>query len=150
METERIIRETSIEAYRTIREEGLLSQRRFQVYDLLYQHGPCTANELVNRTGRTSSLGNQNIVTRLGELREMGCVKELGTRQCNVTGMRVIVWDVTSNLPRKLERELSRSRKAIRTELLELLSTIHHYSAEQDDLEFRAAVVRAIEVASEL
>lgn len=144
------VRETSAEAYRTIKENGLLSERRLQVYDYLYQHGPCTANELVNRAGKRSTLGNQNVVTRLGELRAMGVVKELGTRQCEVTGMRVIVWDVTRELPKKLEKGLSRSRKEIRKDLMELLRKIHDYSATQDDLEFRAAVIRAIEVAAEL
>jgi hypothetical protein len=80
----------------------------------------------------------------------MGVVKELGTRQCEVTGMRVIVWDVTRELPKKLEKGLSRSRKEIRKDLMELLRKIHDYSATQDDLEFRAAVIRAIEVAAEL
>lgn len=119
-----MIRETSIEAYRAIREGGLLSERRLQVYELLYHYGPCTANELINRAGKKSSLINQNVVTRLGELRDMGCVKELGVRQCDVTGMKVIVWDVTGKLPGKLYKKRKKTRKQIRKELLMILGEL--------------------------
>jgi len=39
-------RDTSIEAYRTIKANGLLSKRRLQVYEYLFNHGPATAKEI--------------------------------------------------------------------------------------------------------
>ena len=42
-----VVRSTSADAYRKIRDEGLLSERRWQVYDALFAHGPCTGMELL-------------------------------------------------------------------------------------------------------
>lgn len=39
-------RDTSREAYNKIKEMGLLSQRRWEVYDILYSHGPMTGGEI--------------------------------------------------------------------------------------------------------
>lgn len=96
-------RRTSVAAFDEIKESGLLSERRFQVYEALFNHGPCTANEL--RKYLSTSMPNNinlNIVTRLGELRDMGVAYEVRERPCRMTGMTVIEWDVTERLPRKL------------------------------------------------
>lgn len=45
------------------------------------------------------------IQPRLNELVEMGCAREVQTRPCKVTGNRVIEYDVTSKMPKKLERK---------------------------------------------
>lgn len=102
-----MIRQTSADAYRTIKEEGLLSERRWQVYDILYRHGPLTGNEVLKYLKTTYSIGSGNapsIVSRLGELRNNGCAYEVRTRACSVTGMRVIEWDVTAKLPIKFSK----------------------------------------------
>lgn len=90
---------TSVEAYHEIENNGLLSRRRWQVYKALYSHGPCTANELYQYLPPSKSANAGNITTRLGELRDMNCVDEVGTRVCSVTGKNCIVWDVNGNLP---------------------------------------------------
>jgi hypothetical protein len=46
-------------------------------------------------------LNQQNIATRLGELRDLGIAKECRKRACSVTGLTVIEWDVTADLPVK-------------------------------------------------
>lgn len=102
-----MIRETSFEAYHQIKENGLLSRRRFQVYEILFNHGPLTGSEVASKFrdqfGRMGT-SNMNIVTRLGEMRDSGVVTELGQRLCSVTGMKVILWDVTKNLPTKFDK----------------------------------------------
>jgi hypothetical protein len=101
------VRETSREALKTIRDNGLLSERRLQVYELLFLHGPCTGAELFEAFniahGRKNS-SNSNILTRLGELRDCGCAKEVRTRKCTMTGQTVIEWDVTKALPRDVKK----------------------------------------------
>lgn len=97
-------RETSIEAYNKMKNEGLLSSRRWQVYDVLFKYGPMTTNELFKKLMGSSSTNQPSLHSRLNELRKMGCVKELGTKVCTVTQMTVILWDVTSNLPTKFEK----------------------------------------------
>ena len=108
------MRETSLEAFRKIRDEGLLSERRFQVYATLYKYGPCTANELAKNfhlmNFNLAKNVNMNIVTRLGELRDAGVAREVRERECSVTGMRVIEWDVTDGLPVKPPKKTKKLR----------------------------------------
>ena len=58
-----------------------------------------------------------HVSARLCELRDMGCVQELGERPCGVTGHNVILWDVTDTLSNKLDKELRPTRKELETRL---------------------------------
>jgi hypothetical protein len=101
----RMIRETSIEAYRTIKENGLLSRRRWQVYECLFEYGPLTRNEISKYLSKNLIKINSNLVSsRLVELREMGVIVEIKERICSITGMTVIEWDVTKKLPAKIKK----------------------------------------------
>jgi len=100
-------RQTSIDAYK-IKSEGLLSERRWQVYDVLYEIGPATGGEVFKAFKKKYGVlvpTNSNTITRLGELRNCGVVKEIGTRECTVSGQNVIVWQVTDKLPVKFKKE---------------------------------------------
>lgn len=98
-------RRTSLLAYETIREQGLLSRQRWLIYDVLYRHGPVTINECFKILEKERGSWNWNTRTRFGELVEMGVAEEVGERECRHSGMLCIVYDVTSSLPRKLERK---------------------------------------------
>lgn len=102
-----MIRDTSIEAYNKIKRDGLLSERRWQVYDILYEIGPATGGEIFRhmkkKYGPTIPT-NSNVTTRLGELRHFGVAMEIGKRKCTMTGQMVILWDVTSKLPLKFDK----------------------------------------------
>ena len=100
-----MIRDTSIEAYNTIKAEGLLSKRRLEVYEVLFHNGPLTATQIAqDMPGFKSQSVGANVHARLGELRSAGCVIERGEVECPITKMRVILFDVTSKLPIKLEK----------------------------------------------
>ena len=99
-----MVRETSIEVFHRIKEDGLLSQRRLEVYSQLFQLGPCTANELFKKTKGTSQVSQANIQPRLNELVALGVAREVGTRECQITGNRVLVYDVTAHLPIKFDK----------------------------------------------
>jgi len=74
-----MIRQTSIDAYRKIEAEGLLSKRRWQVYDILYEFGPMTGGECFAKLIEKHKFQfptNSNVTTRLGELRGLGCAME--------------------------------------------------------------------------
>ncbi len=107
-------RDTSVEAYREIKENGLLSKQRWEVYDLLFEYGPRTAAELwqVSPRRHTQDYRPANI-NRLGELRDCGVVKELEPRKCSVTGRRVIVWDVTRYTPVKPVKKCRESKAVL-------------------------------------
>lgn len=100
------IRSTSISAYNEIKENGLLSKRRMQVYEALVECGPATGGEVFRAMKIKFGIGslptNSNTTTRLGELREMGVAEEIGRRECRVTNQTVILWRAVDALPRKL------------------------------------------------
>lgn len=98
-----MVRRTSIDAYREIERNGLLSRRRWEVYEILYHHGPLTANGVANFFPATHNAHGSNVHARINELIEHGCVCELGKKE-ETTGMLNYVYDVTDDLPRKIGR----------------------------------------------
>ena len=87
-------RQTSIDCYNQIKQEGLLSKRRLQVYESIYNSAPCTASEVFkDKNLKTNQSG------RFTELRDLGVIYEKGERLCSITGMNVIEWDLTDRLP---------------------------------------------------
>lgn len=98
-----MVRQTSIDAYNTIKENGFLSRARWLVYDALYKNGPLTRSEVDSVL--TMGCYKSHVSARLCELRDMGVVSEIGERQCSVSGQNVILWDVTSKLPIKLKKQ---------------------------------------------
>lgn len=110
-----VSRKTSKAVYKQIQKEGLLSDRRWQVYSTLFEIGPATAAEisLKDQGSFTNPAKGDNSHARLSELKLMGCVEEVGEKVCSVTGRQVILWDVTSNLPVKFEPKASRAKKVL-------------------------------------
>jgi predicted transcriptional regulator len=95
-------RNTSIEAYATICENGLLSKARLAIYKALFQNGPLTAGELFEKLQSdktTHTVVKGSVCARLTELREHGVVSEVGSKAWGKTGHTNILWDVTSKLP---------------------------------------------------
>lgn len=93
-----MVRDTSLEAYNEIRNNGLLSKMRFTIYKAVVFFEGSTANEIFERLGlKTNQSG------RFTELREMGVIKELSKRECNITGRKCITWGSTDKLPQDNE-----------------------------------------------
>ncbi len=90
-------RQTSIDCYNEIRANGLLSKRRFEVYEALLSSAPCTSSEAI-RNAKTT-FGVFGVSSRFTELRNLGVIYEVRTRECTVTGRNVIEWDLTDRLP---------------------------------------------------
>lgn len=101
-----MIRDTSIECYHIIKSEGLLSERRFEVYEALFKIGPATAMQVFNVISKNR--GNKvasNVYARLSELRDREVIKEIGTVVCEFTKMRVIQWQVSNSLPIEIAKK---------------------------------------------
>lgn len=111
---EKHIRQTSIDVYHQIVEKGLLSKRRWQVYSCLFEHGPMTQNETYVKLG-VPNLQQSSVMPRFAELKNMGVIREIGTRKCTITGHEVLEWDVTDQLPIDFKRK---SKKELKEELL--------------------------------
>ena len=92
-------RQTSIDCFNQIRNEGLLSKRRLQAYEALLKIAPCTATELQKSMDYNN--GGRDCMKRISELRDSGVIYEKRERKCTVTGRNVIEWDLTDRLPIK-------------------------------------------------
>ncbi len=122
------VRTTSFEAYREIRDRGLLSPMRWRVYACLYGYGPFTSAELDEHMRNPKEL-RPGYHKRLSELRGMEVVQEVGERECRVTGRNAIVWDVTDRLPVKLDKKTQNPRPP-KKELREALEIIKHWQRQ--------------------
>jgi hypothetical protein len=104
-------RETSIEAFNKIKENGLLSEKRLRVYEILFNNGPLIGADVSKiysaKFGMVSK--SETVRNRLTELRNAGVVKEVGKSFDKHTGMKVILWDVTKHLPER--PSLNKERK---------------------------------------
>jgi hypothetical protein len=101
-------RQTSIEAYNAIKENGLLGNLQFQVYDAIYNYGPSTQQEIcVSRFPDTQA---RNIMPRFAELARMGVISCVGTRPCQITKRECMVWEITGNLPVKQEKKKTKDQ----------------------------------------
>lgn len=112
---------------------------RLKVYEGLFSHGPCTANELFKRMGGKHQ-NAANITTRLGELREMGVATELNKKVCEVTGMTVTEWDVTSALPKSLSKP--KTKRQIIEEALTKISETQEILANPDKVTRQSLIDR--------
>jgi hypothetical protein len=114
------MRNTSLDAYERIKAEGLLSRRRFEVYEIVTLHGPVTAHRMVKFARSKYPEANQTgFNARLSELEEMGCITTVGEEINPVSGKSNLLWAVTGKLPtvlRKSEKKDSAIKEAIKKE----------------------------------
>ena len=96
-------RQTSIDCYKQIILEGLLSKRRLQVYEILLENGCLTGTEIsiLFKQKHFSSNHSEGIRNRVSELFERGVVYEKAIVECKSTGRKVTQWDLTDKLPIK-------------------------------------------------
>ncbi len=114
------VRKTSRDVYHRIESEGLLSKNRWEVYKVLFHHGPLTSGEIYRLLKMDNvSMWKGAVCARVSDLNNMQCVYEVGVRECSVTGEIVTVWDVNADLPRPLPKNLKQSWRQ-RYEALEL------------------------------
>lgn len=106
-EKQKLVRDTSIEAYRKVQESGYVARWNRLVYNTFYEHGPLTSAEcyeLMN-VGLSDQCGN--VRARVHENRKMDILQELGKRECSVKGNTVYYYDVTDREPKKIVKEKS-------------------------------------------
>ena len=121
-------RQTSIDCYHKIKAEGLLSKRRFETFEAIYKTAPCTRQEALQSSFMFNPLSLS--AARFTELRRLGVIYEKQMRKCKVTGVNVIEWDLTGNLPVKLEsKKLSKKQR-----VKEALNHLRHLYINQDHL----------------
>ena len=102
-------RQTSIDTFVQIKNEGLLSKMRLKVYKAIFNKAPCTSAEAMEGIMTPDNVLSQSRA-RFTELRDRGVIKEIGKRLCKITGRNVIVWDLTDMLPVEPQRVNVRPR----------------------------------------
>jgi len=93
-------RRTSVDIYETIKKDGLLSDLRFRVYDIIYLYQPITISEMIRKVSSTVT-NTGSFTGRISELKDMGVIYEVKEGECPVTGRTVIFWGTTDMLPKK-------------------------------------------------
>ena len=119
-------RQTSIDCYNEIRANGLLSKRRFEVYEALLSSAPCTSSEAI-RNAKTT-FGVFGVSSRFTELRDLGVIYEVRTRECTVTGRNVIEWDLTDRLPINVKK----SNKTKKNKIDDALNSLRELYKKKD------------------
>ena len=106
-------RQTSIDCYNEIKENQLLSKKRFEVFEAILKTAPCTSGEaFATMTTKENQISQSR--ARFTELRELGVIYEKDVRKCRITNRNVIEWDLTGRLPKDVK--LSKNNKKTRSE----------------------------------
>ena len=99
------MKQTSIDTYHNIVNNGLLSKRRLEVYKALYELGPMTQNEMVRHFKQFYPNSNPSgFHARFSELEKMKVIIPIGVKKDSVSNQECIIWATTDNLPVKLEK----------------------------------------------
>ena len=128
-------RQTSIDCYRQIKSEGLLSKRRLQVFEILLENGCLTGTEIsiLFKQKHFSSNHSEGIRNRITELFDRGVVYEKGIVECKSTGRKVIQWDLTDKLPIKIKSSNKTKKQKINDALNSLRKLYKNKDASSDE-----------------
>ena len=138
------IRQTSIECYNQIKEEGLLSKMRFKVYEAILKNAPCTSAEVLSTIlSKNSAITSSR--ARFTELRRLGVIYEVRNRNCSITGRKSIEWDLTDKLPINYKNP-NKSKKQKQNEALESLRKLYknYNNSTNEDWKMVADLIKSI------
>ena len=117
-------RKTSIECYNQIKQEGLLSKKKLQVYEAILKLAPCTSGEaFATMTTKENQISQSR--ARFTELRELGVIYERGEKKCSITGRNVIEWDLTNRLPVNIKNTI-KTKQQKKDEALKSLRNLYN------------------------
>lgn len=96
------------ESFITIRDNNLLSPKRWEIYNFIHHAGRVSSLQIISRL-RQEQFPN-TVRTRLNELVKLGCVKKVGHVLCEVTKRQVLLFDCTDQLPVHSEKLKSKTK----------------------------------------
>ena len=134
-------RQTSIDCYNEIKEQGLLSKMRFEVYSALLSMGkPSTTREVYE----TMNVIKQE-ATRFTELRNLGVIYEVQNRKCTITGRTAIEWGLTNNLPINIKKPTTTEKQRVNDALNSLRKLYRNQNTCSDqDWKMVADLIKSI------
>ena len=93
------MRQTSVAAWNSINQSGVLGSMQVRVYNILYLYGPLTGRQL-NKIMASAGDKSPSFHKRLAELKRWGVIKETGCIHIDeFTHQKNILWDVTDRMP---------------------------------------------------
>lgn len=101
-----MIQQTSVETYHKIMKQGLLSDKRMKVYQILYENPDGLTGTQVSQIFKSrypSSKTSETIRNRITELKYMGVVAEVGVVMCENSQNLVTKFCTTDNIPEKFK-----------------------------------------------
>ena len=109
-----MIQTTSIETYHSIKNSGLISEKRLKVFDIFYQNPKgltgAEVSEIYRRENPTSQ-HSETIRNRITELVQMGVLVEIGVVECQFSKRSVMKWCCVDKMPIPLEKKATRKEQ---------------------------------------
>lgn len=138
-------RQTSIDAYNKAKESGLISKRRWEVYECLFNYGPMTQNECWEKICELKGYNNvkkDSVGPAFAPLELMTVISVVGKRFCTAktTSKRdptkCLEWDVTCNCPVKLPIRKTKDQiiKELQEEVASLRRKLNPVFTEQIEM----------------
>lgn len=112
-----MVNETSIQAYRIIRDNGYLKKRTWDVYDTVHRYGPITQAQ----TAKLLGVGHNRVTAAFKNLRELGYLKEYKKVVCPTSGHSAWAWIATDNYERPKPVKRRKEDKNLFTDLYKCL-----------------------------
>jgi hypothetical protein len=109
-----MVKTTSIETYHSIKDSGVLSEKRMNVFDIFYENpNGLTGSEVseIYKGKFPSSKHSETIRNRITELCQMGVIVEMGVSECPYTKRKVMKWCCVDRLPIPLEKKPTRKEQ---------------------------------------
>lgn len=109
-----MINSVSIEVYHSIKNSGILSDKRMKVYDIFYENQQgLTGSEVseIYKSKYPSSKHSETIRNRITELRDMGVLDEIGIVTCQYTNRSVTKFRLNHKMPTSLEKKETLNEK---------------------------------------
>lgn len=114
------MRQTSIESFHRIKENGVLTKMELMVYEAIFSIGPATIKEICVNLAPVPETSISPIFARL---ERKGTIKTVSKRKCKITGNMVLEWDCTSGVP----ADAKPVRPATYNELKKFVVDEYHY-----------------------
>lgn len=95
-------RQTSIDAFYTIKENGMVGKMQEKVLEIFTFHGPLTSQEMISFLPNITDSNRGSYITRISELCRLGSLAHVGEKLNPETKMMNRLYDTTGELPKKI------------------------------------------------
>ena len=104
---------TSLDVYKKILASGLISKRRKEIVEILWEHTALTGNQIskIHKERHNTNSFSENVKNRITELEQMGVLYVVGIVSCPLTKNQVNLYALSGNLPIKLQVKETKKQK---------------------------------------